>query len=109
MGSCLLLLLQQAQILQTSPGLQRISAHHYNHWYVGGKKRKKKKKKQKRLWFQVICKESCVHKGQDFGTTDKDGSFAKFFFTVIQRSLLYQLLDLCNEVFGKFWNNSKSP
>jgi hypothetical protein len=35
-----------------------------------------------------------VQTGQDFGTTDKDGSFAKFFFTVIQRSLLYQLLDL---------------
>jgi hypothetical protein len=55
------------------------------------------------------AEEIVVYKGQDFGTTDKDGSFAKFFFTVIQRSLLYQLLDLCNEVFGKFWNNSKSP
>jgi hypothetical protein len=53
--------------------------------------------------------ESCVHTGQDFVTTDKDGSFAKFFFTVIQRSLLYQLLDLCKEFFGKFWNNPKSP
>jgi hypothetical protein len=76
---------------------------------LGGKKKKKKKKKKKRLWFQVKCIESCVHTGQDFGTTDKDGSFAKFFFTVIQRSLLYQLLDLCKEFFGKFWNSPKSP
>jgi hypothetical protein len=50
-----------------------------------------------------------VHTDQDFGTTDKDGSFAKFFFTVIQRSLLYQLLDLCKEFFGEFCNNPKSP
>jgi hypothetical protein len=50
-----------------------------------------------------------VHTDQDFGTTDKDGSFAKFFFTVIQRSLLYQLLDLCKEFFGEFCNSPKSP
>jgi hypothetical protein len=71
---------------------------------LGGKK---KQKKQKRLWFQVICIESRVHTGKDFGRTDKDGSFAKVFLHSYSKISSLSTVGSLQRVFSKILEQPK--